>query len=69
MENNSLQLQSSNNLPELVQPKLERMGIELENILRWEDDGGQMGNSDSKPVLITDVGDRVYHTRGAASVL
>jgi hypothetical protein len=27
---------------ELTNPEAERSGVELKNILRWEDDGGQM---------------------------
>ena len=29
-------------MPELIMPQLERPKIELENILRWEDDGGKI---------------------------
>lgn len=32
----------SNNMPELLKPQFERIEIELENILRWEDDGGKI---------------------------
>jgi len=34
--------QDSNNLLELVKPKLQGTEVELANILRWEDDGGKI---------------------------
>jgi hypothetical protein len=35
---------AANNMSELNKPSLEKTRIELENILRWEDDGGRILN-------------------------
>lgn len=36
------QIRRRDSVSELTNREAERIGIELENILRWEDDGGQM---------------------------
>jgi hypothetical protein len=51
-----LQKENTNKVPELVSPQLEITDFELENILRWEDDGGQINE-----VAKSTVGSRSNH--------
>jgi hypothetical protein len=49
--NRRIHSKAPKNISKLTRQQFERTGIELKNILRWEDDGGQINQASSASII------------------